>query len=130
MGTLGPGTFDNDAASDFTNEEMRRHAWAIESIFADSQRFRLDEDAEGELMPRIAILALLIAHCGGVLRQTPDDIAAWKARYLEMYDDQNDELEPKEDYKPRRRAVIEASFDQLIRLHEEQFQHAQESWGN
>ena len=45
MGTWGPGTFDSDAASDFINEEVRRHASAIERIFADSHRFRLDEDA-------------------------------------------------------------------------------------
>lgn len=48
-------------------------------------------------MLRVDILLLLIARCHGVLDKTPDedDIAAWKARYLEMYDAQIDELEPK-----------------------------------
>src|SRR5262249_33441094 len=122
MGTWGIGTFDSDRALDFINEEMRRHASAIEHIFADSQRFRLDEDAEAELTPRIKILALLITRCHGVMRQTPDDIAAWKAQYLAMYDDQIDDLEPTEYYKQHRRAVIEASFDELIRLIREQLQ--------
>lgn len=120
MGTWGPGNFDNDAAADFIDEELDRHVRAIEAIFADSERFLLDGDAEGELMPRIAILALLCEHSAGVLDTTGDAISAWKARYLEMYDDQIDDLEPRGDYKLQRRAVIAETFDTLIRLHQEQ----------
>jgi hypothetical protein len=119
MGTWGSGNFENDAALDFIDEELDRHVRAIEAIFADSQRFQLDEDAEGELMPRVAILALLLQHCGSVLDPAHEpDIGAWKARYLEMYDDQIDGLEPGGDYKPQRRAVIADTFDTLIRVHQ------------
>jgi Domain of unknown function (DUF4259) len=125
VGAWGPGNFENDAALDFIDEEIDRHVRAIEAILADSQRFRLDEDAEGELMPRVAILALLCEHSAGVLDSAPDnapDVSAWKARYLEMYDDQIDGLEPKDGYKLQRRAVIVATFDTLIRLHQGQWQ--------
>jgi len=40
MGTWGPGTFDSDAASDFINEETRRHVSACERIFAFGKRRR------------------------------------------------------------------------------------------
>ena len=120
MGTWGPGNFENDAALDFIDQEIARHVRTIEAIFADGQRFRLDEDAEGELIPRIAILALLCAHCADVLTTSVEVISAWKARYLEMYDDQVDDLEPRGDYKLQRRAVIADTFDTLISLHHEQ----------
>ena len=119
MTAWGPGNFEKDEALDFIQEEMDRHVAAIEAIFADSQRFQLDNtgDAEGELLPRVAILALLCEHCGGLL-DSAVNVGAWKARYLEMYDDQIDWLEPMGDYKLQRRAVIADTFDTLIRLHQ------------
>lgn len=112
---------------DFIDEEIDRHVRAIEAIFADSQRFQLDEDAEGELMPRLAILALLLEHSTGVFdpRDAPD-VGAWKARYLEMYDDQIDGLEPSGEYKLQRRAMIAATFDTLIKLQQEPRQSGEE----
>lgn len=121
MTAWGQGNFENDAALDFLDQEIARHVAAIEAIFADSQRFQLDNtgDAEGELMPRVAILALLLEHCGGVLHPAHEsDIGAWKAWYLEMYDDQIDGLDPDGDYKSQRRAVIADTFDRIIRLHQ------------
>ncbi len=115
-GTWGAGTFENDAALDFINAEFDRHVGAIEGIFSDEARFLLDEDAEGELMPRIEILLALCEHCHGVLQENMD-IAAWKARYLAMYDEQIDDLEPTSDYKLQRRAVIASTFDRLIEFH-------------
>ena len=124
MGTWEPGTFDNDAALDFINEEIDRHISAIEAIFADGERFCLDEDAEGELMPRVEILILLCESCHGVLPEELDS-GRWKAQYLEMYDDQINGLEPSEEYKRQRRISIAATFDRLIRLYEKQRQRNQ-----
>jgi hypothetical protein len=124
MTAWGPGNFEKDQALDFIGEEMDRHVAAIEAIFADSQRFQLDDtgDAEGELLPRVAILARLCEHCGGVFDQHNEtDVGAWKARYLELYDDQIDGLEPGGDYKLQRRAVIADTVDTLIRLKQETF---------
>jgi hypothetical protein len=115
MTAWGPGNFEKDESLDFIEEEIGRHVAAIEAIFADSQRFQLDNtgDAEGELMPQVAILALLLEHCGGMLDpHIGPDVGAWKAWYLEMYDD----LQPGGDYKLQRRAVIADTFDTLIRL--------------
>src|SRR5690242_4801696 len=122
MGTWGADTFQNDAALDFINTELDRHVSAIEELFRDESRFHLDEDAEGELMPRIEILLALCDRCHGVL-QEDIDIAAWKARYLVMYDEQIDGMEPGDDLKQQRRAVIADTFDQLIQRHAAQWRH-------
>jgi hypothetical protein len=119
MTAWGPGNFEKDESLDFIQEEIDRHVAAIEAIFVDSQRFQLDDtgNAEGELMPRVAFLALLLERSGGVFdSHNETDVGAWKAQYLEMYDDQVDDLEPGGDYKLQRRAVIADTFDTLIRL--------------
>ena len=65
---LWTNTFSSDAAFMFIDSEMERHVQAIEEIFADEvYRFRLDEDAEAELIPRIEIMLLLCNNCGGVV---------------------------------------------------------------
>jgi hypothetical protein len=125
MGTWAEGNFDNDAALDFIGDEIDRYVGVIEAIFADEQRFRLDEDAEAMLMPSIEILSLLCDHCGGVLPEDLD-VAAWKARYLKIYDEHIDHLEPQGNYKQQRRAVIEATFDKLLQQHEEQWRRTKE----
>jgi hypothetical protein len=120
VGTWGQGNFENDAALDFVDQEIDRHVAAIEAIFNDNGRFRLDEDAEGELIPRIAILTLLCGQCGGGFNPHHEpDVSAWKVRYLEMYDDQVDGMEPGGDFKQQRRAVIADTFDTLIRLQQQ-----------
>ncbi|HEY7341765.1 MAG TPA: DUF4259 domain-containing protein [Ktedonobacterales bacterium] len=116
MGTWGASTFQNDAALDFINTEIDRHISAIAEIFGDEARFKLDEDAEGELMPRIEIVLALCEHCHGVLQENVD-IAPWKVRYLAMYDEQIDDMEPTDNYKIQRRAVIADTFDRLIKRH-------------
>jgi len=115
MGTWGAGNFDSDGASDFIFEQIDRYVALINEIFADEEsRFRLDEDAETELMPSVEILLLMCEHCNGVLPKGLD-ISAWKQRYLEMYDAQIDGLEPVVGFKEERRAVIEQAFDRLLR---------------
>lgn len=123
MSTWGASTFQNDAALDFINAEIDRHVSAIEEIFGDELRFNLDEDVEGELMPRVEILIALCERCHGVLQENMD-IAAWKARYLTMYDEQINGMEPSDDLKQQRRAVIADTFDRLVDHHRKQWQRS------
>ena len=113
MGTWGYGNFESDAALDFVDEQIDRFVAIITEIFADGQRFLLDEDGESQLMPSVEILILLCEHCGALLPQEID-VAAWKRRYLEMYDAQIDGVSAAPGYKEARRAVIESSFDRLL----------------
>jgi hypothetical protein len=67
-------------------------------------------------MPRVELLTILCEHCGGALPESLK-ISGWKARYLAMYDEQIDALEPAADYKQQRRGVITDTFDRLV-LHQ------------
>ena len=67
MGTWGAGNFASDAALDLIAHQVRRYITLINEIFADEDRFRLDEDAEGELMPSVEILILMCERCAGIL---------------------------------------------------------------
>ena len=120
MGTWGPGNFENDAALDFLNEQVDSYVGIIKEIFGDAARFRLDEDAEGMLMPSLEILLALNERLHGKLPKGLD-IAGWKSRYLSMYDEQIDGLEPDEGYKQLRRDTIATTFDKLLNLQAEQW---------
>lgn len=113
VGTWGFGNFESDDAQDFVDEQIDRFVDIITEVFADEQRFLLDEGAEGQLMPSVEILILLCEHCGALLPQEID-VAAWKRRYLEMYDAQIDGVSAAPGYKDKRRAVIESTFDRLL----------------
>jgi Domain of unknown function (DUF4259) len=114
MGTWGVGNFDSDGAIDVIDEQIDRYITFIKEIFADEvYRFRLDEDAEAELIPSVEILIFLCERCGGVLPEGLD-IAAWKQRYLTMYDEQIDGLKLRGHQKEQRHAVIASTFDRLL----------------
>jgi hypothetical protein len=70
-------------------------------------------------------MLLLCEYCGGVLNKDLD-LSAWKARYLEMYDDQIDGHARNEEYKHKRRAVIEDTFDRLIAKQKAQWEDDQD----
>jgi hypothetical protein len=115
MATWGAGNFDSDGAFDFIFEQIERYVALINEIFADEEyRFLLDEDAETELMPSVEILILLCERCNNVLPEGLK-VDAWKQRYLAMYDAQIDDLAPVPGFKEERRAVIERTFDRLLK---------------
>jgi hypothetical protein len=75
----------------------------------------LDEGGESELMPSMAIIRMLSERCGAAPPK-PDVIERWRSKYLAIYDDQIDALDPKGDYKVERRKVIDETFTELIQL--------------
>jgi hypothetical protein len=118
MGSWGPGIFDNDGALDFIGREVSRLVAQIEAIFADDQRFHLDEEAEEILVPSVYVLALLCEQCHALLPEEVDS-AEWKRRYVEMYDREMEEEDPgglavADGWLAQRRRLIEATFDRLL----------------
>lgn len=109
MGTWGAGNFDNDAALDYAGDINDGLVNTINEIFADPDRFYLDEDAEGMLMPSVEMLTILPG-----APPPAADVEGWKTRYLALYDEQIDYLEPADGYKEERRQVIVSTFDKLI----------------
>lgn len=113
MGTWGEGNFDSDGARDYLNEVVVSFIGRIETCLADEELSRLDEDGESILMPSVEILALL---CEQFRARPPEEsrVKEWKEKYLQIYDEEIDGLEPAPGYKEERRKAIEATFDRLI----------------
>ena len=111
MGTWGAGNFENDDAGDYRDAVAREFIKRIEQTF-DAGQAHLDEDGEGILIPSVQILSVLHEAIGCA----PPNLArviSWKERYLRIYDEEIDGLEPKPDFKIRRREVIQETFEKL-----------------
>lgn len=112
MGTWAEGNFDNDGSLDYLAGLNHQLTTAIEEVLADQMRVRLDEDGEAILMPSVEILALL---CERYNAAPPKEttVQQWRKKYLQVFDKQIDGLQPKADFKTRRRRVIDHTFEWL-----------------
>jgi len=127
MGTWGPGNFENDWCAD-------QLAIFCDPLVAEIQKSIDDIDANEDDMPDETVPAYLeIIAClsenlgrhkyGGLydflypcVLPDPDTLADWKQKYLKQWDKHIDEYDPADDYKVRRRDVINQTFDRIIRL--------------
>ena len=114
MGTWGTGNFENDGALDYVGRLVGDLTNTITRCF-DTDNASLDEDGESELMPSVAIIAILSERCGAAPPK-PEVVESWRSKYLAIYDEQIDELEPDPDYKVERRKTIDATFAELTQL--------------
>lgn len=110
MGTWDAGIFDNDEALDLVGEIVDDLQRRMEGWFGEQEPFI--EDGEGLIPPIIAIMQLLSANCGAAPPK-PDLIARWKTKYLKLWDEQIDDLDPEEGFKNSRREVLVRAFKQL-----------------
>jgi predicted RNase H-like nuclease (RuvC/YqgF family) len=114
MGTWGAGNFESDGALDFLSDLMTRLTNTINTCFNDGKA-DLDEGGEEELMPSVAIIKLLAEKCRATPPET-DVVESWRKRYLQIYDEQIDDLRPNLEYKTERRKIIDTTFTDLIDL--------------
>jgi hypothetical protein len=114
MGTWGSGNFEGDGALDFVGDLIDQLENTIQACF-DEENADLDEGGESELMPSVAIIGLLSQNCGAAPPK-PDIVENWRKRYLAIYDGQIDDLDPADDFKTERRAVIDKTFGDLMEL--------------
>lgn len=110
MGTWDTGIFDNDEALDLIGEIMDDLQGRIDQFFEDDDPSI--EDGEGLVPPVIAVMQLLSVNCNAAPPK-PDLIARWKTKYLKLFDDQIDDLEPEDGFKTGRREVLARAFKQL-----------------
>ena len=117
MGTWGEGNFDSDGALDYLGELTESLVGTVEEVFADKDRLSLDEDAEGVIMPVVAILSMLCKNCNAAPPKEKT-VLKWHKKYLQVYDRQIDGLliDPKSPYKKARRKVIDNTFKELEKL--------------
>ncbi len=112
MGTWDAGTFDSDAALDYVGDMIDQLTETVNSCF-DNDNADLDEGGEGKLMPSVSIIGLLSQHCGAAPPKA-DVVESWRDRYLAIYDEQIDDLDPDPEYKINRRKIIADSFSDLL----------------
>lgn len=113
MGTWGPGNFDNDGAADSLGAIAAQLERTIDECFADEDRSWLDEDGEAMLMPSVDLLTLLCEH-RPVLPPPAGVIGGWRERYLAIFDEQIDGLDPEAEFKVARCRMIEETFVTLL----------------
>jgi hypothetical protein len=115
MGTWAEGNFDNDGAMDFLDDLLGQMVATVEDVLGDKSRVQLDEEGEAELMPRVELIALLCERYNATPPQ-PTVIARWRKKYLKVFDEQINDLSPKDDFKKQRRKTIERTFHWLESL--------------
>lgn len=112
VGTWAEGNFSNDGSLDYVGDLINQLTNTVIGCFND-ENADLDELGESQLMPSVAIIGILSERCGAAPPK-PKVIEAWRSKYLAIYDDQIDRLDPKPDYKVKRRKVIDDTFMELI----------------
>jgi hypothetical protein len=115
MGTSGEDNFANDGARDYLKMLTTQLVATITAIMATPSRLAMDEDGESMLMPSIEILALICERANAVPPK-PARVRQWRAKYLDVYDETIDGLNPPPEYKTGRRKVIENTFHWLESL--------------
>jgi hypothetical protein len=122
MGTWGAGNFDNDTAADGLGELTGDLIAKITAEFADESGTSLEPDEwGGEMVPVWLELLSDIAEPGRVGAALPPSatLAGWRDRFLEVWEETIDDLDPDEDYKAERREVLQRTFARAIGLAEE-----------
>ncbi len=112
MGTWAAGNFANDGALDYVGGVIDGLVRRIEECFAGEDMARLDEEGEAVIVPSAEIISLLHENCKAAPPKV-EVVSDWKTRYLAIFDEQIDGLEPAGDYATERRAVIVATFERL-----------------
>ena len=128
MGTWGPGNFENDAAADHLMDLCQPLLTEIEEAMEEPASLEPDEYEADMVMANLEIIACLSEHLGRhehsklgeflypCVLPSPETVAKWKQAYLAVWDGSIDDLEPKPEYKKKRRQVIAETFDRLERL--------------
>lgn len=111
MGAWGPGNFDNDTAMDFVHDVSK-------TLAAEMAPREFVEDID-ITMAGVAMRLVLVKYCHGPVPDR-EEIENLRKAILEVYDRQIDGLAPKPDYKKGRRAVMDETFRELLRLIDDQ----------
>lgn len=111
MATWAEGNFDSDSAMDFVSDiarELRKEMSPPEEV----------EDL-GLVMAAVAMLQTLVEHCHAPAPKIAE-IESLRKQVLSVYDEQIDGLDPDDDFKEKRRGVIEKTFDEFLELLKQQ----------
>ena len=117
MGVWGPGNFDSDTVADGLGTLTGRIVDDITAEFEDDSRLEPDEWG-WEMVPAWLEILTDVAQTKRVGETFPSTqvLIAWRDRYLRVWDGYIDELDPDEDHKVARRAVLVHTFERAVAL--------------
>lgn len=118
MGTWGKGNFDSDTAADHLGILMQRLVDEVgQAMSGPSVEIEPDEYWGTAVPCNLEILHLLAQQRWvGVTLPDTDTLEGWKAKFLEVWDEEIDNLGPSRSFKKERREVLVRTFDQLLAL--------------
>jgi hypothetical protein len=125
MGTWGPGNFDDDSARDYLGEVILRYEKLVERILAgDIPNEETDFDnvldaGEHCLLPAVEMICVLHEALASDYLPLPETVVRWAEHYPRQVDPLMREIDPsgyETWYATKRRPVISATFDRLLRL--------------
>lgn len=120
MGVWGPGNFESDTVADGLGEVTDRIIGDIAEQFEDpTDDLALEPDEwGGEMVPAWLEILTEIVEPGRVGATFPSVavLSDWRDRYLRVWDGYIDGLEPTDDHKVARRAVLVGTFERAIAL--------------
>lgn len=114
MGTWGPGNFDNDTAADHLSLVTSQLVDGIQEAMHDPAELEPDQ-FWGVAVPCNIELLVLIAKQGYVGCMIPDlqTVMNWRRHYMEVWERNIDQLQPRGDHKVRRREILQKTFDEF-----------------
>ncbi|QQM24166.1 DUF4259 domain-containing protein [Rhodococcus sp. P-2] len=117
MGVWGPGNFDSDTVADGLGVLTGRIVDDITAEFEDDSSLEPDEWG-GEMVPAWLEILTDIAQTKrvGVTFPSTQVLIDWRDRYLHVWDGYIDELQPDDDHKVARRAVLVHTFERAVAL--------------
>ncbi len=118
MGVWGSGNFDSDTVADGLGELTDRIIGDIAEHYEDGSDDSALEPDEwgGEMVPAWLEILVEIVEPGRVGATFPSVavLTDWRDRYLRVWDDYIDHLEPSDGHKVERRAVLVSTFERAI----------------
>jgi hypothetical protein len=124
MAALATDNFGNDGARAYLALLAAKLVATITEVVNNDERLDPDEDGESMFMPAVELLALLCERYGADPPR-PDNVHAWRDRYLAVFDAR---IARKKklgaEYKTERRRVIENTFRWLGGLAETHWDEA------
>ncbi|MCX4963378.1 DUF4259 domain-containing protein [Streptomyces sp. NBC_00654] len=115
MGTWGSGNFESDTARDYVSSFIDRLvAEVAEAMDGDPVEIEADEYWGVAVPCQLELLTVLTraGHTSDTLLR-PELVEKWKKHFIAVWERTIDDLEPSQDYKEERRAVLVRTFDQL-----------------
>ncbi|MFE6748475.1 DUF4259 domain-containing protein [Kitasatospora purpeofusca] len=115
MGTWGSGNFESDTALDHMSAVVGRLVDEVAEAMAGDPVGIEPDEYWGEAVPCQLELLHILAQAGRATEGLPKAavVEGWKETYMAVWERSIDGLEPKPEYKEKRREVLIRTFDQL-----------------